>query len=142
MKRILVAIDGSDASLDAGRIAIDLARGLGAELTFVYVAAPSLAPTDAPWLDELNRNELAAGDKVLAEAIAALGAVPLMISTRSILGAPAESIAELARAEDFDLIVVGSTGKNAVQRVLLGSVADRLMHSSEKPVLVARAHQG
>jgi len=142
MKRILVAIDGSDASLGAGRVAIGLARGLGAELTFVYVAVPSMAPSDAPWLDELNRDELAHGDKVLAEAVAALGAVPLMISTRSILGTPAESIAELARAEAFDLIVVGSTGKNAVQRVLLGSVADRLIHSSLKPVLVARAHQG
>lgn len=138
MKRLLVAVDGSDASLAGARLAVELAKGLGAELTFVHVVRPALAPSDAPWLDELNRSELAHGDKVLAEAVAAIGVAPLLVSTRSILGTPAESIAELASQERFDVIVVGSTGKNAVKRVLLGSVADQLIHLSTTPVLVVR----
>ena len=60
------------------------------------------------------------------------------MSTRSVLGPAAETISELADAEGYDLVVVGSTGKGAVKRMLLGSVADRLVHTCTKPVLVVR----
>jgi nucleotide-binding universal stress UspA family protein len=54
------------------------------------------------------------------------------------VGPPAETIVETAHALPADLVVVGSTGKGAVKRLLLGSVADRVVHLSSVPVLVAR----
>ncbi len=138
MKRVLACVDGSEPSLRAGRLAHELATALGAELTFVYVARPSLAPADAPWVDQLNRDELSHGAKVISEAVAALGIAALTVSSRVLLGTPAETIAELATSEGFELVVVGSTGKNAVKRILLGSVADRLIHACTVPVLVVR----
>jgi nucleotide-binding universal stress UspA family protein len=59
-------------------------------------------------------------------------------ASRNLLGAPAETIADLAMDEGFDLVVVGNKGRGAVSRVLLGSVADRLTHICKRPVLVVR----
>ena len=46
--------------------------------------------------------------------------------------------AQLAEDEGFDLVVVGCRGRNAVARMFLGAVADRLVHVCKKPVLVVR----
>ena len=51
-------------------------------------------------------------------------------------GAPAEAIAEEGAASDVGLVVMGSRGHGAVARMFLGSVSDRLVHISSKPVLV------
>jgi nucleotide-binding universal stress UspA family protein len=53
-------------------------------------------------------------------------------------GTPAERLTDLAEAEGVDLIVVGSKGRGAVSRMLIGSTSDRLIHISKKPVLVVR----
>jgi nucleotide-binding universal stress UspA family protein len=53
-------------------------------------------------------------------------------------GAPAETLAELAKAGEVDLVVVGHRGRNALSRALMGSVADRLVQICSKPVLVVR----
>ena len=56
--------------------------------------------------------------------------------TVSILGAPAETLAELSRSDEVTMTVVGHRGRNMASRILLGSVADRLVQISPKPVLV------
>jgi nucleotide-binding universal stress UspA family protein len=53
-------------------------------------------------------------------------------------GSPAESIAGEAAAADVGMVVVGSRGHGAVARMFLGSVSDRIVHISPKPVLVVR----
>lgn len=140
MKKILVAVDGSDASLKGTRKALEWAQPFGAHVTLIYVVPPMVLPGDAPWarMDEIHAAELKRGEKVLAETLAAAGQTPLTVSTRSVLGPAAETISEVAEAEGYDLVVVGSTGKGAVKRMLLGSVADRLVHTCSKPVLVVR----
>lgn len=140
MKKILVAVDGSEASLKGTRKALEWGKPFGAAVTLIYVVPPMVLPGDAPWarMDEIHASELKRGEKVLAETLAAAGETPLKVSTRSVLGPAAETISEVAEAEDCDLVVVGSTGKGAVKRMLLGSVADRLVHTCTKPVLVVR----
>lgn len=140
MKKILVAVDGSDASMKGVKTAYGLAEKLGSELTLVYVVPLVMLPGDAPWvpIDDINTSGLKQGEQALKEAVSAMGPSPVKVSTRAVLGSPAETLVELAHAEGFDLVVVGSTGKGAVKRVLLGSVADRLVHTCERPVLVVR----
>jgi nucleotide-binding universal stress UspA family protein len=53
-------------------------------------------------------------------------------------GAPAETICAQAEERNADLVVVGSRGMGAVGRWLLGSVSDRVVHLSKRPVVVAR----
>jgi nucleotide-binding universal stress UspA family protein len=140
MKRILAAIDGSDQSLKAAQMAADIALRFGAQLTLVHVVPKLLLPPDVYGLTlaEVEKEHRAYAEKLLQKAIAYL-AEPGVDTTSTILyGTPAESIAEEAAAPDVGMVVVGSRGHGAVARMFLGSVSDRIVHISPKPVLVVR----
>jgi len=136
MKRILVAIDGSEPSLRAGKQALQLATALGAELFFAYVVPPMVQAGDAPFspVDEILEAEVQRGQKVLDEAEASLGRPAVGRIVR--VGVPSETLTEIAEKDGFDLLVVGSRGLGPVRRLLLGSVADKVVHSCRKPVMV------
>jgi nucleotide-binding universal stress UspA family protein len=138
MKRILVGIDGSESSNHAARLAAEIALRFGARLTLAYVVAPLLLPPDAYGLTtaEVEQDHRAFAEKLLASGATDLGEPGLDVDTLVLMGSPAESLAEAAAAPGIDLVVVGSRGRGAVARVLLGSVSDRLVHISSKPVLV------
>ena len=138
MKRILVAVDGSEASLKAARMAADIALRFGARMTLAYVIPRLLLPPDVYGLTlaEVEREQRTHADKLVAEALAHLGEPGVQVETAVLSGSPAETLAEAAAAPDVDLVVLGSRGRGAVARVLLGSVSDRLVHISPKPVLV------
>jgi len=62
------------------------------------------------------------------------------IKARSVVetGQPAERIIEYANEEDVDLIALSTHGRSGMGRWLFGSVADKVVHGSEKPVLLVR----
>jgi nucleotide-binding universal stress UspA family protein len=138
MKRILVAIDGSDAALKAARMAADIGVRFGSKLTLVHVVPKLVLPPDVYGLTiaEVEKEHRAYADRLLDKAAAALQETSLEISTAVRYGSPAEAIAEEAAAADVGMVVVGSRGHGAVARVFLGSTSDRLVHISPKPVLV------
>lgn len=140
MKKILVAVDGSDQSKRAARLAADIALRFGASLTLMHVIPPLLVPPDAYGLDlgpmAVEQEKLA--DKLLREAESSLGEPGLEIHRELVHGPPAEMLAEAAKKGGADLIAIGSHGHNAAARVLLGSVSDRLTHIAEKPTLIVR----
>lgn len=138
MKRILVAVDGSQPSLKAARMAADIALRFGARLTLVHVVPKLLLPPDVYGLTiaEVEREHRAYAEKLLEQAIASLAEPGLDVDTTVLYGAPAEAIAEAAADEDVSLVVVGSRGHGAVARMFVGSVSDRLVHISPKAVLV------
>lgn len=138
MKRILVAIDGSDPSLKAARMAADIALRFGAQLTLVHVVPKLLLPPDVYGLTlaEVEREHRAYAEKLLQKAVSFLAEPGIDTSSTILYGSPAESIAEEAAAQDVGMVVVGSRGHGAVARMFLGSVSDRIVHISPKPVLV------
>lgn len=138
MKRILIAVDGSEAALKAGRMAADMALALGARLTLVHVMPRLLLPPDVYGLTlaEVEKEHRAYADALLDKAASELARPNLEIGRTVLYGSPAEAIAEEAAASDVGMVVVGSRGHGAVARVFLGSVSDRLVHISGKPVLV------
>jgi len=140
MKRILVGVDGSEPSYNAARLAAEIALRFGARLTLAYVIPRLLLPPDAYGLTvaEVEDEHRAFAERLLADAMTKLGEGGLEVEPVVLFGAPAEVLAEAALAEDVGLVVVGSRGRGAVARVLLGSVSDRLVHISSKPVLVSR----
>lgn len=137
MKKILAAVDGSPQSLNAARLGLELAKATGATLTLAYSTPPLALPGDVPFVvvNDVLRAELQRGKQILSDLKARLEAP---VATLELEGPPAERIAEVAERDGYDLVVVGTRGRNAVARVLLGSVADRLIHICHKPVLVAR----
>lgn len=138
MNRILVAIDGSEASLKAARMAADVALRFGAKLTLCHVVPRLLLPPDVYGLTiaEVEKEHRAYADRLLETAVANLDEPGVEIQTTVLYGSPAEAIAEAGAATDVGMIVIGSRGHGAVARMFLGSVSDRLVHISPKPVLV------
>jgi nucleotide-binding universal stress UspA family protein len=136
MKRILVAIDGSEPAARGARLASDIALRFGARLTLAYVVPRLLLPPDVYGLtvEEVEREQRAHADRILHAALADLGGSGVEIDTRVLSGPPAETLAEAAA--EVDLVVAGSRGQGAVARALLGSVSDRLVHLCPKPILI------
>jgi nucleotide-binding universal stress UspA family protein len=138
MKRILVAIDGSEPAARGARLAADIAIRFGARMTLLYVVPRLLLPPDVYGLtvEEVEREHRAHADRILQGALSALGGAGVEIDSQVLSGPPAETLAAAAAAPDVNLVVVGSRGQGAVARVLLGSVSDRLVHLCPKPILV------
>jgi nucleotide-binding universal stress UspA family protein len=141
MKRILVGVDGSKESRDAAAYAADLAQAMGSQLVLASVAhipvalgAPELVQRASERQEEEKRHAAA----VAKEAAAAVARPGVAIETIVQSGPPAETLADLANAGEVEMVVVGHRGRGAITRMLMGSVADRLVQISPKPVLIVR----
>jgi len=143
-RHILFATDGSSASEHAAQLAVDLARVHKARLTALYVVDPY------PYLGVGEANPLgfqaymSAALQHAAEAhakVMALCEQAPVVEFQARLAedvAAAPGIVQSARQVDADLIVVGSHGRTGVARLMLGSVASKVVAESPIPVLVAR----
>src|SRR3990167_927331 len=144
-KHILLATDGSDASEKAAQLAVGLARKHGAKLTALYVVDPY------PYMSIGEANPIgfqaymSAAQEHAAQAhgkVAALGeqgGVPVELQLRLVENVTASAgIVQLAKDEGADLIVVGSHGRSGLVKLMLGSVAAKVVAQSPVPVLVAR----
>ena len=144
-KHILLATDGSAASAHAAELAVGLARTHGAKLTALYVVDPY------PYLGIGEANPMgfqaymSAAHQHAAEAHAKLTLLcegcnpPVDLQLRMAENVTASSgIVRTAQDEGADLIVIGSHGRTGVARLMLGSVAGKVVAESTVPVLVAR----
>jgi nucleotide-binding universal stress UspA family protein len=139
-ERILVPTDGSDATREAVQQAVDLAAEHGATIHALYVVnSASFAglPMDSSWENVsamLSEEGSAALDDVgeLAEE----HGVDVLRELSD--GNPAREIVRYAEDEDCDLVVMGTHGRGGIDRLLLGSVAEKVVRSSTVPVLTVR----
>lgn len=141
MKRILVGVDGSIESRAAADFAAELARQTGSQLTLAYVLPVPVPLAPDGYLQSLAAWEVAEreyGVNLLRELSTRLQGPALAVETVSPSGPAAETLADLGKSGNVDLIVVGHRGRGSVSRLLLGSVADRLVQISTRPVLVVR----
>src|SRR4051794_6690994 len=99
MKKILVAVDGSVASIHAARKALELGDALGATVTLVHVTPPTILPGDVPIapVAELREAELARGAGILHDVAKAVERPS--VPTLNLLGPAAELIADTAMDE-------------------------------------------
>lgn len=136
--RILVAIDGSDASNRAFAKALELADVANADLTALAIEGPLPAyAATVGEVDEVKREkELFFGR--LAESAheqARRAGIELEVELR--VGHAAEVITEFASAGGYDLIVLGHRG-HFLRNHLLGSTADRVSEHARCPVMIVR----
>ena len=144
-KRILLATDGSPASDHAAEMAVSLARLHGASLTGLYVVDPypylGIGETN-PMGFEAYMNaarEHATGSLSRLAALCERQQPPLALEQRIVEDVSAvEGILRTAKDEGCDLIVVGSHGRSGLSRLMLGSVASKIVAHSTVPVLVTR----
>lgn len=137
-KRILVPTDGSAGMNRVIDHASELARKHGAEIHFLYVvntASFANLPMETSWesVTSMLRDE---GETALQEAKDRAG--DLRVNTVIADGSPSREIVEYASSENCDLIVMGTHGRGGLNRLLLGSIAERVVRSSTIPVLTVR----
>jgi len=133
--KVLVPIDGSKHSTEGLRVASHFAKTNKARITILNVIA-SVADVDlelsASERDKLLESLKRRGEDLLAKAkdqMKAHGVIDL--STVLVTGdSPAQEIVTFAEKEKIDLIVIGSKGKSATARFLLGSVASKVVKYS------------
>ncbi len=137
--RIVVGTDGSGHAQAALDRAVQLARSLDAEIVAVFaVPVPTyvgygyeIVPPelDPEWRAEVQREF----EQVWCQALRDSG-----LCYRTIMedGRPARVIADVARREDADLVVVGRSGRGGIAELLLGSVSHELTHVSDRPVML------
>jgi nucleotide-binding universal stress UspA family protein len=139
-KRIVAAVDGSDQSRHAAGHAIDLARTNGGTVALITVVRPPegwWGLEGSPPTPEALADAIAAGrEEVLDGMLSGLDTSGVDITTVEELGDPTSVIIAYCEANNADLLVVGRRGSGLVERMMLGSVADRLAHHSPCPLLV------
>ena len=137
-KKILHANDGSENAFKALAAAIDIAKTYGAELHMVSIEEIPVVPE---WIEEV-REEKIASDRVFRHvakrAKAAAAARQVELQCHVFTGHPVRTIVDFVRDNDFDLLVVGATGRSGLYETMIGSRAERLVHLTPCPVVVVK----
>lgn len=140
-KTILCAIDFSDHSKTVAQHASMLAGSMGATVLVVY-AAPSLSQYVGfhvpPNSIENFVGEIVSGAEKAMENFVAENFSNVPAKGKIVIGYAAEEILALAEKEKVDLIIMGTHGRRGIDRILFGSVAEKVVKSAEQPVLTIR----
>ena len=144
LRRLLVPLDGSGLAERALDAALELAAP-DSELLLLRVVPPVMEVR--PYVDVVTTTPDAdAIDHLLADAQTYLDSIaaPLTAAGRAVstlveAGNPSEAILQISHAQDFDLVVMATHGHTGANRMLLGSVADRVVRHAELPIFLVSA---
>lgn len=139
---ILVPTDGSETSINAGRLAIQIAATHSVSITFVYVVdsaiADEIAGATSKTAETIHRELEDKGRRYLDYLSRLAQDRGLQADQVVRHGIPHSEIADLAREQGVDLIVIGQVGRHGPRRILIGSVAERVIEYAPCPVLVVK----
>ena len=137
--RILVPVDGSDASLNALRYTLCLRdvhnEGIHIEVLNVQ---PSMRAAVAQFIDKhvIEEFHTEQGEEALVAAKAMVDEAQVDYDVSIVVGGVAETIVEQAREKACDAIVMGRSGLEGVAELLLGSTTHKVLHAASIPVTV------
>ena len=137
-KRILVAVENSNADRTILSHVSGLARLTGAELLLVHVADGWVARN----FDRLNLRESdeMKSDRAYLDGLQAeLAAQGLAVTTHLAMGDPSDEIIRVAEEQHVDLIAMSTHGHRFLSDIIHGTTADRVRHLVKVPVLLLRA---
>jgi nucleotide-binding universal stress UspA family protein len=141
-RHLLIPTDGSDASVAAARLGYRIARTFGAHVDLLFVIdlllCEELRRFDARELEEVQRELLEQGERIVGVLREEAERQGLGVTTEVRRGDPFEEIVARAHARSADLIVMGHVGRRPRARVLLGSVAERVLEFAPCPVMVVK----
>lgn len=143
MKKILLAVDGSDHSLRAARTAGELSGRMGATVDILNVvpearlAAPIAEYAELESVFITQRDLLkSAGSEIIGRASSEVASAGGNVGRTEVeIGSPARSIAEYADAWGVDCIVMGRRGLGDIKGLLMGSVSHRVGQLSDKTLI-------
>jgi nucleotide-binding universal stress UspA family protein len=137
-EKILLPLDGSDLAQQAIPYAEKLAGSLGSQIKLVHVRAPHEDKYSN--MHKLYLQKIAEAVKSGAEQyVDKPGKDKITVQSTILTGDPAQEIVDYANKENIDLIVMSTHGRTGITRWALGSVADRVLRATRKPLALIRA---
>jgi len=138
-KKILIPTDGSEYTKAAVRMGLEIAKASEAEVTALYVVDQTSFinfPTDSTIISVYTLLEKE-GEEALEYVKQEAERLGVKVTPRIEEGSPSRKIVELS--SEHDLVVMGTLGRTGFSKLLLGSVAERVVRFAKCPVLVVRA---
>lgn len=136
--RILACVDGSEPAKKAVGIAAQLADVSGARMTLLHVIESEVSRKE-PVFDDYGENFKKARSFVRdAENIVAGISNTIAVESQIAVGPVSSEIVKIAEEGGYGAIFIGTTGSNRLVRMLIGSVADDVIHYAHCPVTVVR----
>jgi nucleotide-binding universal stress UspA family protein len=136
-RRLLVGFDGSSHAEKAVDVAMELAECIDADvLVFAVARLPepaTIVEVDAV-LDEAREHYNVAFRKLIAKAKNR----ELNVKTELAVGHPAEQIIRRAEAGGFDLVLLGHRGTSMFEKIVMGSISERVLKYAHCPVMIVR----
>ncbi len=139
-KKILIPTDGSDYSVRAAEYGLSLAKMVDAEVVVVYVIDTVVLNQIARDLEreDVERELKEDGQRYINYILSLAGKEGVKATSLIAKGRPFEQIVHLAKGLRMDLIVMGTYGRRGAERILIGSVAERVIEYSPCPVMVVK----
>jgi nucleotide-binding universal stress UspA family protein len=143
--RILVPLDGSELAECVFPYVEDIAKIRASTVELVTVFEPfEMPPHGGMVFDEEDEKEYNEYSKKKAEAYIQkikdrFQSIGIDTITTLLVGKADESLVDYANCHEFDLIIMATHGRSGVERWIMGSIADKLVHYSTIPVLLIRA---
>jgi nucleotide-binding universal stress UspA family protein len=137
-ENILLAVDGSDHSLKAAKLAGDLARLSGGKLRVItaYEEVPSYL--GEPNLSQVIAKRTEKAEVILNSATEEIGDIPGGCEAEILSGDPAETILRVVDIYNVDLVVMGTRGQGGIKSLLVGSQSHKVVSTAPCPVLLVR----
>jgi len=153
-ERILVPLYGSEHSLRALDIAVQIAKKFGSTLTLIHVYSitagtimmpepTTLSPPGVPVVSSVEISKMAetakkVGQRILEDAEQKAKAEGVSVEKLLEEGHVVQEIIRVAKEKNSDLIIIGARGVSHIRELLLGSVTDGVIHHVSCPVLVVK----
>ncbi|MGO2645295.1 MAG: universal stress protein [Lactococcus cremoris] len=138
-KNILVAVDGSEQSYDALREAIETAQANDSQLKILYVLNDKLANIPVH-LDTMTlyKSVQEHSDYVVDQVQGYLKDTEVNFEIVRLTGSPKREIINYSKENNIDLIVLGSTGLDAIDRFIIGSTTQYIVNHASCNVMVVK----
>jgi len=138
-QKILVPTDGSEFTVEAIRTAMELAKCTGGTITALYVIDQTLfmsVPVDSAISSVYAVLKKEGQDAV--DFVRGMGAeMGIEVNEKIMDGSPVKTILEVSA--DHDIVVMGTLGPTGMSKLLMGSVAEKVVRHSKRPVMVIRS---
>ncbi len=135
---IIVGLDGSDAGWQALKYAQNLAEKYSAKLILVHAYPRTSDLHDWDGYDTLLSQRKSIGQKIIETGRRLLGDSSIEVEEDLLEGPAADAILSVVQARNADLVVIGTRGMGAIKGMLFGSVATKISHHADCPVMVVR----
>ena len=137
-EKILNPVDGSEHSMNSTRSAIELAKQFKSKIVLFHCHSRFPVVLSEPYFQQAIDEIIRASEELIKPFENILEESGVEYEVRILEGLPGSTIADVARLEAMDLIVMGSRGVSDFEGLFLGSVAHQVLHKSDCPVFIVK----